>query len=197
MKTVASVKAAVFAAGIFASQSLFANWLLEQDQSSVSFISIKNNTIAEVNHFKTIQGVVDNNGNATMTIDLDSVDTMIGIRDERLRKLLFETVKFPNATITTQLNAQRLKQLSAGQTTLVEASYTLTLHGQKAVKKAVLRVTGLENGHVSVITHEPILIAVSDFNLVNGVEALKQVAKLSAISQAVPVNLDLVFTQQK
>ncbi|CAA0105886.1 Uncharacterised protein [BD1-7 clade bacterium] len=197
MKTVASVKAALFAVGIFASQSLFANWLLEQDQSSVSFISIKNNTIAEVNHFKKIQGKVDDNGNATMTINLDSVDTMIGIRDERLRKLLFETVKFPNATITTQLNAQRLKQLSAGQTTLVEASYTLTLHGQKTVKKAVLRVTGLENGRVSVITHEPILIAVSDFNLVNGVEALKQVAKLSAISQAVPVNLDLVFTQQK
>ena len=73
-------------------------WDLQADASTFNFVSVKKDTIGEVLHFKKLSGQIDKNGKAGITIDLNSVDTGVQIRDERMREFLFETGKYPSAT---------------------------------------------------------------------------------------------------
>lgn len=67
-------------------QSALADWALQGDQSSINFVSVKANAVAEVSQFKKVAGTIDKQGNVKLSIDLASVDTGISIRDERMKK---------------------------------------------------------------------------------------------------------------
>ncbi len=193
MQTSSLTKSLLVASCIFASPQLLADWSLNPTLSSLDFITTKNNAIAEVSTFDKISGTLDDNGKATLTIDLNSVNTKIGIRDDRMRKLLFETVKFPAATISTQVNMDRLKTMQPGASVLVEASYHLTLHGIKQGAKTPLRITRLADGGFNVASTAPIIVSAASFDLQGGIKALQDIANLSAIDATVPVTLNLVF----
>ncbi|MFV0275687.1 MAG: hypothetical protein ACK5HY_00645, partial [Parahaliea sp.] len=46
-----------------------------------------------------------------------------------------------------------------------------------------------------VVTTRPVVVNAGDFDLVKGIEALRQVAGLKTISTAVPVTFSLVFSE--
>ena len=69
-----------------------AGWDLDQSNSSIEFISIKNNQIPENHNFQKISGNITSEGLVNVIIDLDSVDTKIPIRNERMRNLFFEYI---------------------------------------------------------------------------------------------------------
>ena len=172
-----------------------AGWDLDESNSSIEFISIKNNQISESHNFQKISGSITSEGLVNVTVDLDSVDTKIPIRDERMRNLFFETKLFPSATFSAQLSAADLN-FEDKTPRFMEVNGRLNLHGMQAELKS--RVTVLNNNNtLRVITNHPILIAAEDFNLTAGVVKLQKIAGLNAISAVVPVILDLVFLESK
>ncbi len=157
--------------------------------SQVQFVSIKNNLIGEVSHFETLSGVVTNAGEVEVRVALDSVETNIGIRNERMKKLLFEVGLYPEAVITAQLDPAAIAAMT-GEGGVVTAALRIDLHGQTVMKEAALNIAITDDG-LSAVTTQPILLNAAEFGLENGVAALQEVAGLGAISRVIPVTVAL------
>ena len=91
-----------------------AQWTLDESHSTVEFVTTKNSAIAETHSFDVLTGAIKADGTVAVAIDLDSVETLIPIRNERVRKTLFETADFPRATISTQIDPAELGKLGSG-----------------------------------------------------------------------------------
>lgn len=176
------------------SWSAQADWQLDNGQSSLSFVSIKNGSILETHTFKTLSGRVDASGLATLTVNLDSVDTLIPIRNERMQKMLFNTAKFPEAVATIQLDPSIVQDLANSESVQqVEIAGNLSIKGVSKRISARVAVSGAADGGVLLTTTHPIMIAANDWQLGPGIEALREVAGLSSITPVVPVTLILKF----
>ena len=119
---------------------------------------------------------------------LDSVETNIGIRNERMKTMLFEVGLYPDAVITAQLDAEAIAAMSDGGVTNV--ALQIDLHGQTVIKDAELNVAVTDQG-VSATTAQPILLTAAEFGLEGGVAALQKIAGLNAISRVIPVTVAL------
>lgn len=181
---------ATFAAGARAQDAQ--EWVLDPEHSHVAFISTKNGNVAEVHHFSGLSGGIDAEGVATVEVALDSVETAIPIRNERLREMLFETAKFPQAVISTSVSADVLASASATGS-VAKQRVTVALHGAETGYDAELVLSEAAGGALSVSTREPLVIDAATFGLGGGVEALREIAGLNMISTAVPVTAHLVF----
>ena len=175
----------------------WADWELDSTQSTINFVSIKNNSVAETHSFASLSGVMGTDGNVQLTIELDSVDTLIEVRNERMRELLFETVKFPAAQVTAQVDPALLAEAAGGETIVTDLPITLSLHGQEKAQTISVVAVGENDGRLRVLTTHPVLINAADFGLDAGVAALQEIAGLQSISNAVPVSLQLLFVQEK
>lgn len=175
----------------------WADWELDTTKSSINFISIKNDSVAETHSFSNLAGSIGNAGDVQVRINLDSVQTSIALRDERMRKLLFETTKFPVAQVTAQVDPTVLAEAARGGTVTTDISVSLSLHGQNKPLAIPVVVIGGADGSLRVLTVHPVVINAVDFGLDSGVSALRDIAKLGAISSAVPVSLQLLFVQSK
>ncbi|WP_067104738.1 MULTISPECIES: YceI family protein [Microbulbifer] len=173
-----------------------AEWILDSDASEITFLTVKKQSVAEINNFRELQGALDTKGKASITIPLAKVDTKIPIRDERMRKLLFETTKFAEARVTAQIDIEKLRQLQPGQTTVIETNITLALRDVTHQEPARLQVTALSGDQMLVNTVEPVVINAGDYQLLEGVDKLREVAGLDAISPVVPVTVKLVFDEK-
>lgn len=173
----------------------FADWNLVQKESDFSFSSVKKAKVLESHSFNKFSGSIDEQGMATLKLDLTSVNTGIEIRDERMQNMLFETNKFTTATFTSKVDLNTLKTQKAGVIAPQEIQGTLNLHGVEKQISAKLNVVKLSDSKVIVSTAEPIAINAADFALDSGVTALKEIAKLPSISFAVPVSFNLVFSK--
>ncbi len=171
-----------------------AQWVLDESHSKVEFITTKNLTIAETHSFGDLSGSVKADGTIDVSIDLDSVDTLIPIRNERVREMLFETADFPQANISAQIEPVQLSKLGSGDVLRADIPITVSLHGlQKSLTVAAVLV-GTSEGGILAVTSRPIVINADDFGLGNGVKLLQEVAGLTSISTAVPVFFQLSFT---
>ena len=186
---VASLSLAVFASAAPA----WAEWQVA-DNSSIQFVSIKNDTIGEVSHFDMISGTVGDQGAVEVRVALDSVETNIGIRNDRMKKMLFEVGLYPEAVITAQLSPETMAVLGSSSGAAVPVVLQIDLHGQVVSKDAVLTVSATEVGF-SATTSQPILLNAAEFDLEDGVTALQSVAGLNAISRVIPVTVSLNFTK--
>lgn len=174
-----------------------ADWELDNTSSTINFVSVKNGSVGEVHSFASLVGFVGAEGNAQLTVNLESVQTLIEIRDQRMREMLFETVKFPVATVTAQLDTSVLAMAAEGGIVTTELPVTLSLHGKEKQLSAKLVIVGEGGDRLVVFSAAPILVNAADFDLTAGVAALQQVAGLQAISTAVPVTLQLQFVKVK
>ena len=80
-----------------------ADWALDNERSHLTFVSIKAKDVAEIHTFKEMSGTVDTDGKIAVNLMLDSVETLIPIRNERMRELLFETAKYKEAGVEAEL----------------------------------------------------------------------------------------------
>ena len=169
-----------------------ADWTLS-DSSRIGFVSIKNNSIGENNAFERASGSISASGKVSVSVDLSSVETGVGIRNERLQKMLFEVASFPTATINAALTASQIAALEAGGAQTESVGVSISLHGKTVNKTANLSVSA-SGGDVRVTTTQPIVITAQEFGLEAGVAALQQIAGLNAISRSIPVTVDLRLT---
>ena len=121
------------------------------------------------------------------------METGVGIRNERLRKMLFEVASFPMATINAALTNKQIAALNAGGAQTESVGVSISLHGKTVNKAANLSVSA-SGGEIRVMTTQPIVITAQEFGLEAGVAALQQIAGLNAISRSIPVTVDLRLT---
>ena len=169
-----------------------ADWTVS-DSSRIGFVSIKNNRIGENNAFERVSGSISESGQVAVSVDLSSVETGIGIRNERLQKMLFEVASFPTASIDAALSDRQIAALRAGGARAESVSVNISLHGKTVSKTANVSVSS-SGGDVRVTTTQPIVITAQEFGLESGVAALQQIAGLNAISRSIPVTVDLRLT---
>lgn len=171
-----------------------ADWLLDEQHSTLNFLTTKNSNITEISSFGRLSGVLSEKGTANLLIDLNSINTRIPLRDERIRNLLLNTDKYPNATVQVTLAADTLQNLLVGKSLTTEISGTLDLHGKQLPLIAKVHVFKDENGAIHATTTEPVLLDMVTLGLTDGIETLRELAKLNNISYMVPVTFKLVYT---
>jgi len=172
----------------------FAQWELDNARSGLYFVSVKNAAVAETHRFSSLHGHIGQDGHLQLAIDLGSVETMVPVRNERMREMLFDTADFPTATVSADIDPDVLAKLGGGVAISATVPATLSLHGVE--QTLTVPVTVFEDsGGMRVMTPYPVLIRAEDFGLAGGVEALRKVAGLNTISTAVPVSFDLLFSR--
>ena len=181
---------------LLASTSASADWALNNDASRVNFVTTKANMAAEVHTFKQLEGMVDDEGNATVSIDLNSVDTSVEIRDQRMREMLFDTQRYPAATIAARIEPGTIKNLKTGERSQLLSEGQLQVHGTTLSVTLELNVTRLSKDTLIVSSAKPVIINAGQSGLAEGVEKLREVAGLPSISPAVPVTFELTFERQ-
>lgn len=178
---------------LLASAQAAAQWTLSADDSSLSFISVKAEHIAEVHSFARLSGEIDSGGEAVVSIDLTSVQTGIDIRNERMQSMLFNTDMYPRAQVSADVDAALLS-MAVGESAVLEVPLAINLHGEVLTLSAPLRVSHVQGG-LRVDTLAPIIVKADAFALVEGIESLREIAGLPSISHSVPVSFSLLFSQ--
>ncbi|WP_017671068.1 YceI family protein [Blastomonas sp. AAP53] len=168
-------------------------WQLAADQSNVAFVSVKGGNVGEAHSFKSLEGSVQPDGTVGVDIDLVSVDTGVDVRNERMREMLFEVASFPQAKLTAKIDPATISGLKPGERKAMTVPVTLDLHGTTNSIDARLMVTRLAGDTVLVETAAPLILDAAAVGLGEGVEKLRAIANLPAISSAVPVTASLVF----
>ena len=127
-----------------------------------------------------------------MTVQLDSVDTGIDLRNVRMRFLFFETFKFPEAVVTARLDPGMLEELASRRRMTLPLAFDLDLHGVSQSLQTDVVVTLLTGDLVSVASSTPISIGAALFGLTDGVTKLEEAASVSIIPSG-SVTFDFVF----
>lgn len=179
---------------IFSSVGASAQWSLDNEASVLSFVTVKAEHIAEAHTFTSLNGRLGADGQLSVEVQLASVDTLIPIRNERMRDMLFEIDLFPVATLSAEVDLEELSLLGVGGWTDQEIPLTLVLHGNTVGMDAAVRITQLDNGYsASLLT--PLILSAGNVGLAAGVEKLRQVAGLPSISRSVPVSFNVTFRE--
>ena len=172
---------------------VWAQWQLDSADSNLNFISIKKTSIAEVHQFKTVTGQVSDAGDIHLVIDLSSVETRVGIRNERMKTMLFEVAQFPAAVFDGSIDMSKVMALKTGEALDMPVKGKLKLHGMTQDTSAMLRMVKLRGNRIQVATKMPIILDADAYGLAAGIEKLREAANLPVISAAVPVTFNLVF----
>lgn len=168
-------------------------WMLNAAESRVSFVSVKQGTTGEVHYFTASEGAISDQGTVSLSIDTASVETGIDVRNERMVDYLFQSAIFPTATLSMKVDVDELSDMEVGETRQLSVTGSLSLVGQSGDVDAQLLVSRLAEDKVLVATLQPVVVQAEAFDLVAGIDTLRELAELSSISAAVPVSAVLVF----
>lgn len=173
---------------------LRADWYLDNESSRLSFISTKAGNFSEVHRFRTLHGRIDGQGLARLRVELESLSTGIPLRDERMRNLLFDVARFPEALIMAQLYLAPITDLAPGAQLELRLPIQVEIRGRKHGYMAELLVTRLDDRRFQVVTLAPLVLHAEHFGLQTGIDELRKMARLSAIGLSVPVGAVMIFT---
>lgn len=173
-----------------------AQWTLDGEDSAVSFVSTKAINVAEVHRFGTLSGGVNDEGQVNVSISLASVDTGIELRDDRMRGMLFDTDNYSAATVSAKVDTAAIGAMSPGESSDMVIEGNLDLHGESRPLTMDVVVTRSGDNRLLVVSKKPIVVNAPEFNLGEGVEALRAIAGLPSISLAVPVSFVLAFEKE-
>ncbi|MFT4993139.1 MAG: polyisoprenoid-binding protein YceI [Paraglaciecola sp.] len=178
----------------FFSVNALANWQLSNEQSTLYFISTKNQHISEIHHFTHLSGSLSEQGQLAIEIDLASVETGIDIRNTRMREKLFLVDKFPKATLRGSIPV-KVMELKVGQSLTIKLPITLQIMGIEKSMTIMAQISLNDDGQLLASSTKPILISAADFGLKPGVELLQKIAGLGSIGLSVPVTFNVVFAK--
>lgn len=187
-------QATALVTAVLLSGAASAHWSLNNDASTLSFVTVKAEHVAEVHTFDTLSGEIADDGSVAITIELASVNTLIPIRNERMQAMLFETELFSEASISAAIDLDAMAAMDSGASETIQLNFSLSMRETSRSYTAEVMVTRLEGGLVA-STLKPVIVTAEEFDLLTGVEALREVAGLPSISRAVPVSFTVVFDQ--
>ena len=168
------------------------SWALVGDESKVAFGSIKLDAVGESHRFTKLTGEVNDNGVASIEIDLTSVSTGIEIRDTRMNRHVFDATG-PTGTLTATIDPKFMNDLEPGATRVVDVAGQLML-GEKTIDiNTSMFIAKLSAEKVMVTTDEMVMVGAEALGITAGVDKLMELAKLPSIARVVPVTLRFVF----
>ena len=170
-----------------------ADWRIDPAASDLYFMSIKATHVGEVHSFETLSGTVDDKGRASLTVDLASVATLIPIRDQRMRDMLFEVDRYPTATVTAQIETGPLVGMPPGSELEIELEGDLLFKDQTNPLITKVKVAKLNDQKVTVRTIAPIVLSAGQLQVTEGLEKLRKIAGLPNISFTIPVTFNLTL----
>lgn len=194
------ISASLLAASFLVADVTVADLTLDSERSSLSIISYKilagantnaNASVGERHTFSRLTGSVNASGAASVNIPLDSIESNIPIRNERLVKYVFETDKYPSATVTANVPKSAMEP----GTSMSNIDITLSLHGNEQTMNVPVFVSNVD-GDVVVSATQPVMLDAVAYDLGAGIEKLAELAKLLHIPTVVPVSFSLVFTAE-
>ncbi|CAA0100825.1 Alpha-L-arabinofuranosidase C [Halioglobus japonicus] len=171
-------------------------WVLDSEASSLHFVSTKKVDVIETHTFTDISGSISAEGNAEILLKLDSVETGIEVRNTRMRDFLFETAGFSHAAIALDVDMSQIEAIAVGSALDRIITPTVNLHSAAVVLDIPVRITRVSPQLLLIENTSPILVNAADFELVDGIEVLRDLAGLSVISYTVPTNFMLLFRAQ-
>lgn len=176
---------------------VMADMTLDSTRSSLSLVSVKvigdgSSSAAELFRFTSLEGTVDADGNAQITIPLEKIDTGVGIRNERMAKYLFRTDEYPEATVVATIPDEALQEGSRK----IALPATLDLHGNTSELDIPVTVN-VQGSNVYVNTSEPVLLDTNMHKFSGGLAKLADLAKVFHIPSTVPVSFNLAFTKSE
>ncbi len=189
MKKLALVVAAAL------SFSAAADWSVNSAQSSLNFVSVKNDVVAETHSFKDLTGTFTEAGEFSVAIPALSIDTAIPIRNERILEHVLAAKQYATINAKGKVDSKVLAALKTGDSVVVEQALDLTLLTQTQSLKAKVKVTKVSETQLVVTTVAPIMLDVNKFQLNAGVEKLRELAGLKTISPMVPTTFSLVLVK--
>jgi len=162
-------------------------WSLVPDESGMTYVTIKNGSLGEVNTFREISGSVSESGQAELVINLDSVDTNNETRDPRMKEHVFETNQYPTANVTANLEMAQFENMPIGGTETVLLDMTLDLHGVSEQFDFYVLVTRLGANKVRVDNKAPLILDGEDL------AKMQELAGLESITPVVSATVALTF----
>lgn len=172
-----------------------ASWTLQPSSSHIHFLSIKATHIGEVHSFTKFKGSVQDNGLARIQIDLSSVDTLIPIRNERMRNLLFAINEHPTATINTKISIAEFKDMKIGSEVGTQIEAGLEFKGTNNQVIADIIVSRQNESTFTIQSRSPLLLSATDLGIIEGIEKLREIAGLTNISFSIPASFRLTFKE--
>ncbi len=172
-----------------------ASWTLQPSSSHIHFLSIKATHIGEVHSFTKFKGSVQDNGLARIQIDLSSVDTLIPIRNERMRNLLFAINEHPTATINTKISIAEFKDIKIGSEVGTQIEADLEFKGTNNQVIADIIVSRQNESTFTIQSRSPLLLSATDLGIIEGIEKLREIAGLTNISFSIPASFRLTFKE--
>lgn len=189
---VALLTAAAGIGGADAQTLVDRDWVLDPGRSHVYMQTEKLEKVVEKQPFTRVEGKVDKDGQANIKIDLASLETGTDIRNVRMRFLLFETYKFPNAVITAKLDKSRLRDLATGSSVTYPLAMKVDMHG--VTKEFTTDVSVTRAGDtVTVATVKPIVVSVDSFGFGSGLAKLSDAMGGINIVPSAAITFDLTF----
>lgn len=173
------------------------HWDLDNERSSLTFISIKAADLPETHRFTSLSGEVHEDGSASVAIDLSSVDTGIEIRDERMREIVFapiaESGSGAMATVSAQLDLAVIQALAVGSQLDVQLELEIGFGPVTLSQSALMTIMKLASDEVVVTSKQPLLLNAGLLGISETLDTLQSLAGLPSISRAVPVDVQLTF----
>lgn len=189
MKKLALVVAAAL------SFSAAADWSVNSAQSSLNFVSVKNDVVAETHSFKELTGKLTEAGDFAVAIPALSIDTAIPIRNERILEHVLAAKQYATINAKGKVDSKVLAGLKTGDSVVVDQALDLTLLTKTQSLTAKVKVTKVSDSQLVVTTIAPIMLDVAKFDLGAGVEKLRELAGLKSISPMVPTTFSLVLVK--
>lgn len=169
-----------------------AGWALEAAASSLSFSARTVGSDEKTTFYTDVSGAIKDDGTAEISVSLDAVDSGQALRDARVRFLLFESFRLPQATVTASIDPRLVTGLRPGDRVKVTQPLTLSLNAQSQQIEATLDLIVIAEDVVSLAPYAPIELDLADFNFLSRLETLERVAGVRILPKA-EVTFELLF----
>lgn len=189
------MRLATLALALCSSMVSAANWQLDSEQSSLHFVSVKNEVVAEAHQFTQLSGSWDGS-TAMVSIGVSSMQTNIPIRNERIWQYVLMAEKNPSIDVTAKLSDDAVAAIAINSSKVLELPLTVTIAGETAVLNAKVRISKLSNATLLAVTEAPLMLNINSFKLTAGVAKLQELAGLKRIDPMVPVSFSVRFNAQ-
>ena len=182
----------IYSLVLFCLPAYAADWQLNPERSAISYLSSKQATaetplMFESNLFHEFSGTIDG-AQVELVVELDSLDTKVPIRDERVAEHVFLSKQYPQATVSATVDD--IEQLSYARK---QISATLTMRGQSRDLQAEVIIERSDPKTLRIQTTTPVLVDANAYGMLDGFAILKQLVGLMQIPTTIPVSLHLVF----
>jgi hypothetical protein len=138
---------------------------------------------------------------AHLLVDIDTLDTGVPIRNERVRNIFFETsnVGWDTVDVTIPVLPAAVVTALQGQRHVEQAKLdaTLKVHGRKVMTVLTVDASYSDDGRLTVKTSTPAQVKISDFGLGDNLRRLSSICMHDSIDDVVNVEVLLQFIPPK